>query len=60
MVVFLSYNQAIRLHQALHQAGVVNQLFTVRGAEHGDYSKAQKKQIYANIKAFLIKQGVIS
>lgn len=57
---FVPYSHAIRLHQALRQAGTVNQLFTVKGAEHGSFSKAQKKQIYANIKLFLKKQGVIN
>ncbi len=57
---FVPYSQATRFHQALDKAGVVNQLFTVSGAEHGGYSKSQKKQIYAIIKAFLIKQGIIT
>ncbi|MDZ7961363.1 MAG: hypothetical protein RMY34_26365 [Aulosira sp. DedQUE10] len=32
---------------------------TVRGAEHGGYSKVQKREIYSVIKKFLQKQGVI-
>ncbi|WP_236141987.1 alpha/beta hydrolase [Nostoc sp. CMAA1605] len=56
---FVPYGHAIRLHQALRHVGTVNQLFTVKGAEHGGFSKVQKKQIYATIKTFLIKQGVI-
>ncbi|WP_199332825.1 alpha/beta hydrolase [Nostoc sp. FACHB-190] len=56
---FVPYSHAVRLHQALRQAGTVNQLFTVKGAEHGGFSKAQKRRIYAAIKTFLIKQGVI-
>ncbi len=56
---FVHYNHAIRLHQALAQAGVPNQLYTVSGAAHGGYSKHQKQEIYTTIKRFLIKQGII-
>ncbi|MEH2195461.1 MAG: alpha/beta hydrolase [Nostoc sp.] len=56
---FVPYSHATRLHQALRNIGVTNQLYTVRGAEHGGYSKAQKKEIYTVIKMFLTKQGII-
>jgi acetyl esterase/lipase len=56
---FVPYSHAIRLHQALRQAGTINQLFTVKGAEHGGFSKVQKRQIYATIKVFLSKRNII-
>jgi acetyl esterase/lipase len=57
---FVPYSHATRLHQALRQVGTVNQLYTVKGGEHGGFSKAQKQQIYATIKAFLIKHSLIN
>ncbi|MGD1873128.1 MAG: alpha/beta hydrolase fold domain-containing protein [Mastigocoleus sp.] len=57
---FVPYNHAIKLHEALRNSGTVNQLYTVKGAAHGGFSKMQKKQIYAAIKGFLIKQGIIN
>jgi acetyl esterase/lipase len=53
------YAHAVRLHEALDKVSVSNQLFTVFGAEHGDFTKEQKQQIYRTIKEFLTKQGVI-
>ncbi|BAZ39003.1 hypothetical protein NIES4101_49530 [Calothrix sp. NIES-4101] len=57
---FVPYSHATRLHQALKKVGTVNQLFTVKGAAHGGFSKIQKQQIYASIKLFLIKHNIIS
>ncbi|MEH2030428.1 MAG: alpha/beta hydrolase [Nostoc sp.] len=56
---FVPYSQATRFHQLLDNAGVINQLYTVRSAEHGGYSKVQKREIYTVIKMFLKRQGVI-
>ncbi|MCW5312949.1 alpha/beta hydrolase fold domain-containing protein [Nostoc sp. KVJ3] len=53
---FVPYSQATRFHQVLDNAGVINQLYTVRGAEHGGYSKVQKREIYTAIKIFLKRQ----
>lgn len=49
------YEQAVRLHKALDQAGVTNQLFTVKDAGHGDFTPAQSIEIWNAIRAFLAK-----
>lgn len=49
------YDQAVRLHKALDQAGVTNQLFTVQGAGHGDFTPAQAIDIWNAIRTFLDK-----
>lgn len=56
---FVPYSHATRLHQALGKAGVIHQLYTVRGAAHGGYSQAQKREIYRVIRIFLQRQGLI-
>jgi len=53
------YAHAVKLHQKLDKAGVVNQLFTVKGATHNYFSYQQTQQIYATIKEFLIKHQII-
>ncbi|MEL7242869.1 MAG: alpha/beta hydrolase [Cyanobacteria bacterium J06573_2] len=53
------YAHAVKLHQKLDKAGVVNQLFSVKGASHNYFSKQQTQQIYATIKEFLIKHQLI-
>jgi acetyl esterase/lipase len=49
------YEQAVRLHKALDQAGVTNQLFTVKDAGHGDFTPEQSIEIWRAIRAFLDK-----
>jgi acetyl esterase/lipase len=49
------YDQAVRLHKALDQAGDINQLFTVQGAGHGDFNEAQSIEIWKAVRAFLDK-----
>lgn len=56
---FVPYAHAVKLHEKLDQAGVTNQLFSVRGAAHGGFTNQQKQQIYATIKEFLIKHQLI-
>ncbi|MEM7554556.1 MAG: alpha/beta hydrolase [Cyanobacteria bacterium P01_A01_bin.84] len=56
---FVPYSHGTRLHELLGKAGTVNQLFTVKGAAHGGFSKGQKAQIYTAIKVFLTQQGII-
>lgn len=53
------YAHAVKLHQKLDKAGVVNQLFTVEGATHNYFTYQQTQQIYATIKEFLIKHQII-
>ena len=47
------YDQGVRLHTALDEAGVPNQLLTVPGGGHGGFSVAENIRIYAAIGAFL-------
>ena len=53
------YDQAIRLHEALRRAGVPNQLYTVRGRGHGDFSEEETLNIQDAIFTFLKQQGVL-
>ena len=56
---FVPYDHGVRLHKALDEAGVVNQLYPVKGGKHGGYTKEQKQEIYGVIKDFLKNQGLI-
>jgi len=47
------YSQAVRLHQALDEAGVVNELYTVPGGNHGGFSPEEMQKIWATIRQFL-------
>jgi acetyl esterase/lipase len=49
------YTQALRLRDALDQAGVPNQLVTVPKGGHGGFSVEENLRIYAAIRAFLEK-----
>jgi len=53
------YTHATRLKEALDKAGVPNQLLTVPGGKHGGFSKEESLKIYATIRAFLTKQGLM-
>jgi acetyl esterase/lipase len=53
------YSQAVRLHQALTQAGVKNQLLTIHGGGHGGFTPEQYQDAFVKINAFLKAQGVI-
>jgi len=52
------YSDALRLHQALDKAGVTNQLFTVKGGGHGQFSDEENRKAYAAILQFLAKQNL--
>jgi acetyl esterase/lipase len=54
------YSQAVRLHTALDEAGVPNQLVTVRGAGHGGFSRSDLVSGFAAIREFLRKHGILS
>ncbi len=53
------YAQAVRLHQALTQAGVKNELLTIHGGGHGEFTPEQLQEAFIKINAFLKAQGVI-
>ena len=49
------YQHAVRLHAALAQAGVPNQLVTIPGGKHGGFNDAENMSAYARIRSFLGK-----
>ena len=53
------YSPAVQLHAALDQAGVPNQLVTIRGAKHGGFSRQQVVNSYATIREFLRKHNLL-
>jgi acetyl esterase/lipase len=52
------YDQSTRLHQALTAAGVPNELVTIKGGGHGEFSDAQLEDAYQKISAFLRSHGL--
>jgi len=53
------YAQNVRLHQALDQAGIRNQLVTIPGGKHGGFSDTEMAKAYAEIRGFLDKQNIV-
>jgi dipeptidyl aminopeptidase/acylaminoacyl peptidase len=47
------YSHAVRLHQALDKAGVVNRLFTIKGGGHGQFKEEDNQRAYEAIWQFL-------
>jgi len=52
------YEHAVRLHKALDQAGVPNQLFTVKSGGHGQFADADNRKAYDAIREFLAKYNL--
>jgi acetyl esterase/lipase len=52
------YQHAVRLHEALSKAGVVNQLITIPGGKHGNFTPAERTKIFTAIREFLAKNGL--
>jgi acetyl esterase/lipase len=55
---WVPYTDGVRLHEALKKAGVPNELFTVRGGGHGDFSPGDTARIWTAIRAFLQQRGL--
>ena len=53
------YQHAVRLHEALGQVKVPNQLYTVAGGSHGGFSADERAKIYTTIKEFLTKNKIM-
>jgi acetyl esterase/lipase len=53
------YQHGVRLHKALSEAGVPNQLYTVPGGKHGGWSTDQYLKVQEAIFAFLKQYGMI-
>jgi len=49
------YDHAVRLHKALDQAGVPNQLLTIPGGKHGGFTRDETLKIFSTIREFLAK-----
>jgi dipeptidyl aminopeptidase/acylaminoacyl peptidase len=47
------YQQAVRLHQALNNAKVPNQLITIPKGGHGGFSQDDMMKIYTALRTFL-------
>jgi acetyl esterase/lipase len=52
------YPEAIRLHQALAEVNVPNQLLTIDGGRHGNFTADERAKIYTTIREFLAKNGL--
>lgn len=52
------YDEAVRLHAALAKVNVPNQLVTVPGGKHGNFTADQRDVIYTTIREFLAKNGL--
>jgi acetyl esterase/lipase len=49
------YTHATRLHEALHAAGVRNQLLTIPGGKHGNFTADERLRIFTALQEFLEK-----
>jgi acetyl esterase/lipase len=52
------YQHAVRLHEALNKAGVTNQLVTIPGGKHGNFTPEERTRIYSSIREFFSKNGL--
>jgi acetyl esterase/lipase len=53
------YQHAVRLHEALNKVGVPNQLITIPGGGHGNFTPEQRTMIYTTIREFLTKHKIL-
>jgi dipeptidyl aminopeptidase/acylaminoacyl peptidase len=53
------YHHAVRLHDGLNKAGVPNQLITIPGGGHGNFTPEQRTMIYTTIREFLTKHKLL-
>jgi len=49
------YSHAVQLHEALNKAGVVNQLYTIKGGGHGQFKDEDNRKAYDAVWQFLQK-----
>ena len=52
------YQHAVRLHAALDNAGVKNELHTVAGGRHGRFNREETVEIFTKIQGFLREHGL--
>ncbi len=55
---WVPYSDGVRLHEALQKAGLPNQLLTINGGKHGDFTSAENDRIWSTIREFLKKSGL--
>ena len=53
------YTHAVELHKRLDEAGVQNELHTIRGGGHGGFSREEVAMIDSRIRAFLNEHGLM-
>ena len=53
------YEQSVKLHKKLDDAGVYNEFITVDGGKHGGFDKEKKSELSKAMMSFLKKVGVI-
>jgi dipeptidyl aminopeptidase/acylaminoacyl peptidase len=49
------YAHSVRLHESLDRSGVPNELVTIPGGSHGNFSHAEMEMAYTHVWAFLAK-----
>jgi acetyl esterase/lipase len=52
------YPEAVKLHQELAKVNVPNQLVTIPGGKHGNFTAEERVKIYTTIREFLAKNGL--
>jgi acetyl esterase/lipase len=52
------YSHSLRLRDALNKAGVANELVTIPGGKHGQFTPDERIRIYTAVRAFLQKHGL--
>jgi acetyl esterase/lipase len=55
---WVPYSDGARLHEALQKARLPNQLLTIAGGKHGDFTSAENDRIWATIRQFLRQSGL--
>lgn len=51
------YEHAVRLHKALTEAGIPNELVTIPGGKHGGFSREELLRIHVSTREFLKRHG---
>jgi dipeptidyl aminopeptidase/acylaminoacyl peptidase len=52
------YTHSLRLQEALNKAGVPNELVTIPGGKHGNFTAEERVRIFTALHAFLEKHGL--
>jgi dipeptidyl aminopeptidase/acylaminoacyl peptidase len=52
------FSQNVRLHDALIKAGVKNELISIAGGGHGNFTAEERTKAYVKIRYFLAENGL--